>query len=354
MVDNEEVRYKLTAYIIRRLLILPLILLGVTFMIFAMIWSLGPERLIGTYVKSPEALKSESAEQRIIEKYGLDQPLPVQYAKWLGNVFQGDFGYSNVGRTGVREAITSRLPYTAELAMYSIIPVIIVGIWLGVIAGKNHNRWKDHSIRIFAIIGWSLPDYVFGLLVLLVFYSWLGWFPPGYLSQDGLAALRSETWNSVTKFATIDSIINWRWDIFVDAIRHLVGPIITISYLWWAFLLRITRSSMLEVMRKDYVRTARAKGLSEKVVINKHVKRNAMIPVVTVAGGMIVQLLAGTVIVETIFSRPGLGNFTAMAAVQLDYFSIIGSALFFSTILIVANLLVDISYALIDPRIRLS
>jgi len=344
----------LAAYIIRRLLILPLILLGVTFLIFSMIWSLGPERLIGTYVKSPEALKSESAVERIIEKYGLNEPLPVQYAKWLGNVFQGDFGYSNVGRTGVREAITARLPYTAELAVYSIIPVVAVGIWLGVVAGKNQNKFKDHSIRIFAIIGWSLPDYVFGLLILLVFYSILGWFPPGYLSQESLDVLRSDTWTSVTKFATIDAIINWRWDIFVDAIRHLIAPIITLSYLWWAFLLRITRSSMLEVMRKDYVRTARAKGLSEKVVINKHVKRNAMIPVATVAGGMIVQLFAGAVIVETIFSRPGLGNFTASAAVQLDYFSIIGSAMFFSTILILANLVVDISYALIDPRIRLS
>jgi len=342
-----------TAYIIRRLLILPIMLLGITMIIFSMIWMLGPERLIGAYIKSPEALRSNDAQERLIRKYGLDQPFYVQYGKWLGNLLQGDLGYSNVGRTAVTKAIGSRLPYTAELAIYSIIPVVVVGIWLGVIAGARHNTFWDHGIRIFAIIGWSLPDYVFGLLVLLVFYSFLGWFPPGYLSESSMAVLRSDEWRTVTKFATIDSLINGRLDIFVDAFRHLIAPIITISYLWWAFILRITRSSMLEVLRKDYVRTARAKGLPEKVVINKHVRRNAMIPVATVSGGMIVQLFAGTVIVETVFARPGLGKFTADAAVQLDYFSIIGSALFFSFILIVANLVVDISYALIDPRIRL-
>jgi len=315
---------------------------------------LGPERLIGSYVKSPEALKSETAVERLIQKYGLDRPAPEMYVKWLGNMLHGDFGYSNVGRKGVLASITELLPYTFELALYSLIPVVFVGIWLGVKAGSHHNKPLDHGIRIFAIVGWSLPDYVFGLLVLLVFYSFLGWFPPGYLSEVSMKVMRDGPWNRITNFVTIDALLNGRLDIFTDAFRHLAAPILTISYLWWAFILRITRSSMLEVLRKDYVRTARAKGLSEKVVINKHVKRNAMIPVATVAGGMIVQLFAGTVIVETIFARPGLGRFTAQAAVTLDYFSIIGSAMFFSFILIVTNLLVDVSYAFIDPRIRLS
>jgi len=192
------------------------------------------------------------------------------------------------------------------------------------------------------------------LLVLLVFYSYLKWFPPGFLSDASMKVMREGPWKDITHFVTIDAILNWRFDILWDAIRHLIAPLLTLSYLWWAYILRITRSSMLEVLRKDYVRTARAKGLSEKVVINKHVKRNALIPVATVSGGMIVQLFAGTVIVETIFARPGLGRFTATAAVTLDYFSVIGAALFFSLILIVTNLIVDISYALIDPRIRLS
>ena len=344
----------MTAYIIRRLLILPIILLGITLIIFSMIWMLGPDRLLASYIKSPEALKTPDAKERLIAKYGLDQPIPAQYIKWLGNILKGDFGYSNIAKKPVQEAIAERIPYTLELAMWAIIPVIVGGIWLGVISGTHHNQPLDHGIRIFSLVGWSMPDFVFGLLILLLFYTILGWFPPGYLSYESEAILRSAEWHKYTNMATIDSILNLNFGVFIDAFRHLIGPILTIAYLWWAYVLRITRSSMLEVLKKDYIRTARAKGLSENVVINKHARKNALIPVVTVAGGMLVSLLAGVVIVESVFNRPGLGRFTANAATQLDYFSILGSALVFSIILVLVNLIVDISYAFIDPRIRLS
>ena len=344
----------MTAYIIRRLLILPIILIGITLIIFSMIWMLGPDRLLASYIKSPEALKTDDAKERLIAKYGLDEPIPQQYLKWLGNIVQGDFGYSNIAKKPVQEAIAERIPYTIELAMWAIIPVIAGGIWLGIVSGTHHNQPLDHGIRIFSLVGWSMPDFVFGLLILLLFYTVLGWFPPGYLSYESEAVLRSAEWHRYTNMATIDSILNGNFSIFIDAFRHLIGPIMTIAYLWWAYVLRITRSSMLEVLKKDYIRTARAKGLAEKVVINKHAKKNALIPVVTVAGGMLVSLLAGVVIVESVFNRPGLGRFTAQAATQLDYFSILGSALVFSIILVLVNLIVDISYAFIDPRIRLS
>ncbi|MDN5359619.1 MAG: peptide/nickel transport system permease protein [Thermotogaceae bacterium] len=344
----------MTAYIIRRLLILPIILIGITLIIFSMIWMLGPDRLLASYIKSPEALKTEDAKERLIAKYGLDEPTVVQYFKWLGNILQGDFGYSNIAKKPVQEAIAERIPYTLELALWAIIPVIAGGIWLGIVSGTHHNQPLDHGIRIVSLIGWSMPDFVFGLLILLLFYTVLGWFPPGYLSYESEAILRSAEWTKYTHMATIDSILNWNFSVFIDAFRHLIGPILTISYLWWAYVLRITRSSMLEVLKKDYIRTARAKGLSENVVINKHARKNALIPVVTVAGGMLVSLLAGVVIVESVFNRPGLGRFTAQAATQLDYFSILGSALVFSIILVLVNLIVDISYAFIDPRIRLS
>ncbi len=344
----------MTAYIIRRLLILPIILIGITLIIFSMIWMLGPDRLLASYIKSPEALKTPDAKERLIAKYGLDQPIPQQYLKWLGNIVRGDFGYSNIAKKPVQEAIAERIPYTLELAMWAIIPVIVGGVWLGVVSGTHHNQPLDHGIRIFSLIGWSMPDFVFGLLILLLFYTILGWFPPGYLSYESESVLRSAEWTRYTNMATIDSILNGNFSIFIDAFRHLIGPILTIAYLWWAYVLRITRSSMLEVLKKDYIRTARAKGLAEKVVINKHARKNALIPVVTVAGGMLVSLLAGVVIVESVFNRPGLGRFTAQAATQLDYFSILGSALVFSIILVLVNLIVDISYAFIDPRIRLS
>ena len=333
---------------------LPIIILGVTLIIFSMVWSLGPERLLASYIKSPEALKTPDAEERLIRKYGLDEPMPVQYFKWLGNVFKGDWGYSMVGKDGVLQSIMQRFPYTLELAIYAFIPIIIVAIWLGVISAVKHNQFQDQFIRVFALIGWSLPDFVFGLLLLWVFYSKLGWFPPGMASTQFDLVMRGSEWHTVTHMMTFDSLINGRLDIFVDAIRHMILPIITLAYLWWAYLLRITRSSMLEVLRKDYIRTARAKGVPERIVIKKHAKKNAMIPVITVAGASVIGLLGGTVFVETVFSRTGMGRFLADAASLLDYWSIIGGALFYSFILIVGNLIIDVSYALVDPRIRLN
>jgi peptide/nickel transport system permease protein len=342
-----------TAYIIRRLLLMPLILIGVTLIIFSMIWALGPDRLLASYIKSPEALKTPDAAERLIKKYGLDEPMPVQYLKWLGNILQGDFGYSMVGKKGVLPAMLERFPYTLELTIYAIIPVILVAIWLGVVSAVHQNKFIDQFIRVFALVGWSLPDFVFGLLLLLVFYSLLGWFPPGMVNTQFDLIMRSAEWNKITSMPTIDALLNGRLDIFVDALRHLILPVMTLAYVWWAYLLRITRSSMLEVLRKDYIRTARAKGVPENIVIQKHAKKNAMIPVLTVAGGSVIGLLGGTVFVETIFSRVGMGRFLADAATLLDYWSIIGGALFFSFIMVVGNLVVDVSYALVDPRIRL-
>ncbi|MFO7883176.1 MAG: ABC transporter permease [Kosmotogaceae bacterium] len=343
----------MTAYIIRRLLILPLILIGVTLIIFAMIWSLGPDKLLGSYIKSPEALKSPDAKERIIKKYGLDQPMPVMYGKWLWNLLQGDWGYSLVGKVPVSEAIASRFPYTLELALYALIPVVLVAIWLGVTSAIHQNKFLDQFIRVVALIGWSLPDFVLGLFLLWFFYARLDWVGPGMVSIGFDRIMNDPNWTNVTRMITIDALINGRIDIFLDGLKHLILPIATISFLWWAYLLRITRSSMLEVLRKDYIRTARAKGVPEKTVINKHARRNALIPVVTVAGMTIIGLLAGTVIVETVFVRSGIGRFIAQAAQQLDYWSIIGAALVYSLVLVLGNLIVDVSYAVIDPRIRL-
>jgi peptide/nickel transport system permease protein len=342
-----------TAYIIRRLLILPLILIGVTLIIFAMIWSLGPDKLLGSYIKSPEALKSPDAKERIIKKYGLDQPMPVMYGKWLWNLLHGDWGYSLVGKVPVSEAIATRFPYTLELALYALIPVVLVAIWLGVTSAIHQNKFLDQFIRVVALIGWSLPDFVLGLFLLWFFYARLDWVGPGMVSLGFDRIMSDPNWNNVTHMITIDALINGRLDIFLDGLKHLILPIATISFLWWAYLLRITRSSMLEVLRKDYIRTARAKGVPERIVINKHARRNALIPVVTVAGMTIIGLLAGTVIVETVFVRSGIGRFIAQAAQQLDYWSIIGAALVYSFVLVIGNLIVDVSYAVIDPRIRL-
>jgi peptide/nickel transport system permease protein len=329
-------------------------LFGVTLIIFSFTEILGPEKMISAYV-NPNVFDKLSNEDidRLIEKYGLNDPMWTRYFKWLGGVLKGELGWSVTAKQPVADAIKERIPYTIELALYAFIPVIAVGIWLGVTAAVNRDKFIDHFIRIFAIVGWSLPDFVFGLIVLMIFYSVLGWFPPGTLSDWADSIVKSDSFHKITHLLTIDALLNGRLDVFWDALRHLIGPILTISWLWWAYLLRITRSSMLEVLGKEYVRTARAKGVPEKEVIHKHAKKNAMIPVVTVAGAMVIGLLAGTVIVEVIFNRVGMGRFTAQAATQLDYAAILGSTLFYSTLLVVGNLIIDILYAILDPRIRL-
>jgi len=332
-----------------------LILFGISLIVFGMVQSLGSDRLLAAYV-NPGLLDKLTPNQleKIKEKYGLTDPVVMRYLKWLKNTLSGDLGWSVVGKEPVKDAILNRLPWTVELALYSIIPVVFVGVWLGIIAAVNRDKFVDHFVRIFAVIGWSFPDFVFGLVVLMVFYSVLGWFPPGNLSFWAEAVVKSPEFNRYTSLITIDALLNGRFDVFVDALRHLIAPIMTLSWLWWAYLLRITRSSMLEVLTKEYIRTARAKGLAENVVIHKHARKNAMIPVVTVGGAMVIQLFAGTVIVEMVFNRTGMGSFTATAATQLDYASIMASTLFYSLILVVGNLIIDILYAAIDPRIRFS
>jgi len=339
-------------YIVRRLLFLPLTLFGISLIVFLMIGTLSPYQRLATFINSPERLKSADLD-KLIELYGLNDPIIVQYGRWLKNLFRGNLGWSYVGKEPVYEAILKRFPYTLELTIFAVIPIILLGTWMGIVSALHHNRFLDHSLRIFAVVGWSFPDFVFGLLVLMIFYSTLGVFPPGTLSIWAEEVIKSPAFKQITGMPAIDALLNGRIDIFVDALRHLAGPVLTLVYVGFAFILRITRSSMLEVLQRDYIRTARAKGLAEKVVINKHAKRNAMIPVATVSGQTIIGLLAGTVIVETIFNRSGIGSFMALAAQQLDYASIMGGTLFFGFILVIGNLLVDISYALIDPRVRL-
>jgi peptide/nickel transport system permease protein len=339
-------------YILRRLLFLPLTLFGISLLIFLMIGFLGPYQRLATFINSPERLKGADMD-KLVELYGLNDPLIIQYGRWLKNVLRGNLGWSYVGKEPVLSAILKRFPYTLELTLFAAIPIIFLGTSLGVLAALHHNRPLDHGLRIFAVVGWSFPDFVFGLFVLMIFYGTLGWFPPGNLSVWAEEIVKSPHFRNFTGMLTLDALLNGRFDVFLDALRHLAGPVLTLTYVEFAFLLRITRSSMLEVLRKEYVRTARAKGLDERVVIHKHAKRNALIPVATVSGQTVIGLLAGTVIVETIFNRTGLGSFIALASQQLDYASIMGGSLFFGLILVIGNLCVDLSYALIDPRVRL-
>ncbi len=219
---------------------------------------------------------------------------------------------------------------------------------------ENHNKIIDQAARIFSILGYSFPTFVFGLLVLMIFYARLGWFPPGRLSTEFSQVILQPEYSQYTKLVTIDALLNGRFDIFLDALRHMVLPIITLSYLSWALLLKVTRSSMLESLRQDFVTTARSKGLSERAVINQHVRPNALIPVTTISAAVVAGLLNGVVITETIFNYPGLGSAAAAAAVSLDVLTMLGFALFNGILFVGIFLVVDVLYGLLDPRIRLT
>jgi peptide/nickel transport system permease protein len=336
-------------YIGRRLLQLPIILFGVTLLIFFMLTRLSPSQRLALYLRDePDRGKTEN----LLKLYHLDDPIPVQYVRWLTATLKGDLGFSYTGHEPVTELLASALPVSLELALWSVLPILLVGVQLGVTAAVNQNKPLDHIARVFSIIGWSFPTFVFGLLVLMIFYAELKWFPPERLSDWATRIVEGGTFVQFTHMNTFDAILNGRFDIFFDALRHMVLPIITLSYLNWALILRITRSSMLEALRQDYVTTARAKGIPENVVINKHVKRNAMIPVATVGGLTVIGLMSGVVITETIFNIHGLGWRFALAALRLDVVTVIGFTLFNAVVVVMGNLITDIVYAFLDPRVR--
>lgn len=352
------------SYIIRRLLVMPLILLGVTLLIFGMISFLGPNQRVAMYVR--DLPRSDLQMDNLIKRYGLDQPFLVQYWTWLwgkynatadvyeGGILRGNFGYSRSASQPINDLIARRFPATAELALLAAGPIILIGVWLGMIAAKNHNKFLDQALRVFSIIGYSFPLFVFALLVLMILYAKLQWFPPGRMSVWASLATSQPSWTWYTNFLTIDSLLNGRFDIFLDALRHLILPIVTLSYLNWALYLRVTRSSMLETLRQDYITTARAKGIVERRVVNRHALPNALIPVITLGGLTVAGLLGGVVITETIFDYPGIGSAAARAASNLDVITVLVFTLLTGAILIVANLLVDVAYAFLDPRVRLS
>jgi len=339
-----------TGFILRRLLLLPFVALGVSVLIFSLLQFLTPAMRASLYIHDPKQL---NALPDIIRKFHLDRPAYVQYWEWLKQVAHGDLGWSETAREPVADAIRGYFPATLELGAYSFACILALGIWLGTQSAVHKDRLLDHVSRFTSISGASLPTFVWGLLLLMVFYGHFGWFPPDRLSLAAGLFVRSPGFHPHTGLMTIDALLNRQWWIFWDAVRHLVLPVATLTYFLTAVLVRITRSSMLETLRTDYVRTARAKGLAQRTVVDKHARRNALIPVITLAGLLFVGLLSGVVITETVFNYPGIGRWGVSASQQLDIPAVTGFALIFSGLLVLGNLCADVLYALVDPRIRL-
>jgi len=344
----------MVAYIIRRLLMLPIVLLGVSILVFSLLSVLSPYERLSFYVDENLLSHIDSDEDWdvLIERFGLDQPMPLQYARWLKNVLSGNLGYSTVARMPLSRAIAKYFPASVELALLSVIPVLLVGIRMGFFSAERVGTVADHTMRGVAIIGWSLPSFVAGLLLLLLFYGLLPWFPPGRVSVGFIPLTRSADFIRYTNMMSVDALLNGEWRLFIDSLRHLVLPIVTMSYLSWALLMRVARSALLNELHQDYVTTARAKGLRERDV-RRHARRNSLISVTTISGMMVAGLLTGVVITETIFNLPGLGRLMAEGSLALDAVTVVGTAMLNGAILVVANLVVDILYTFLDPRIRL-
>ena len=326
---------QLKNYIIRRIALLIPVLFGVTILIFIILQLFSPIERASLYVTDPKQMANIAG---IIEKYGLDQPMWRQYLSWINQVLHGNLGWSKVVSMPVTDAILNFLPATVELAIFSAPLIIAGGIFLGSKAAAHKDKTLDHVTRLGAIIGWSLPTFWLGLLLLMFFYGYFsGLLPPERLSTEMSIFIHSEAFTRYTGLNVLDAILNWSGSVFLDSLRHLVLPVITLTVVNLAFIMRLMRSSMLESLGKGYVLTARAKGLDENTVVNKHARRNALIPVLTVSGYIFAAIINGVVITETIFNYKGLGWWAWQSAVHLDIPSVLGFALFNASLFVATN-----------------
>lgn len=316
----------MTTYIARRCLGLVPVLIAISILVFLML-HLAPGDPVLTILGASERTNLDPAVVEAVRKeFGLDKPLYAQYWLFISKAARGDLGRSFQTRENVLEMIASRLPATLQLTLAAMVLSLATAIPLGVLSAVNQNSLLDNAGMMFAAFGISIPRFWFGLILILIFAVNLRWLPStgiGHI-ENGIA----------------------------DVLRHLVLPAVSLGLSMLALVTRMTRSSMLEVIRQDYVRTARAKGLSERVVIYKHALKNALIPVVTVVGMQFGALLGGAVVTETIFSWPGVGRLAVNSILRRDFPMVQGTTLVMCFTFVVVNLLVDIFYTFLDPRIR--
>ncbi|GAA5440509.1 ABC transporter permease [Deinococcus caeni] len=335
-------------FIVRRLIQIPVVMLVLSLMIVGITQLLTPEQRAAPYIRSEQ---QAARLEQIIEQRGLRDPFPVQYGRWLSSTLQGDLGYSKASSQDVVATIKERLPRTLELTIVTAIPILLLSVWLGTLSALHKDKLIDQVLRVLVVLGYSLPSFVVGILLLAVFYAYLGWLPgAGQVSVLNTFALGDL--QRYTGLLTLDAALNGRWDIAWDALRHLILPATTLLIVLSASIIKVMRNNMLEALTSDYVRTARAKGLSSRVVNNKHARRNALLSIVTLGGFLIIGLLSGSLITETIFAYPGVGQWVVQAAVGVDLAAVLGFAMLTAVIVVVVSTVVDILYGVIDPRVR--
>ena len=331
-------------FVVRRLLLLVPILLGLSILIFAWIRVLpgSPAQALLGERATPQAVAA------LRHQYGLDKPIYVQYASYLETTLSGDLGTSISSRQTVTSEIRARFPATIELTVCAMLYAILLGIPLGFFAAKRYGRAVDHASLVASLIGISIPIFFLALILKYIFAVRLGWLP-----SIGRGSVLINT-KHPTNFYILDAVLERDGTALWDAVKHLILPAVALGSIPLAIVARITRAAVLDVQNEDYVRTARAKGMSPAIVDRRHILRNALLPVSTIIGLQTGLLLSGAVLTETVFNIPGMGSWLANAIFDRDYPVLQGGILFVSIVFVLVNLVVDISYAVINPRIRVS
>lgn len=336
--------------IARRLLWLIPVLIGVTLVAFTLA-RVVPRNVAYVWAGAQGFKATEQVAAQLTRQYHLDEPLPAQYLYYVRDILLGDWGTSPISTRPVSEEIRQFLPNTIELAFAAMLLALLLGIPIGVISAVRRNTLLDHASRLLALAGVSMPVFWVGLLLQMIFYTWLGWVPDpgGRLSNQVRYTFPVQP---VTGFLIVDTILTGNVVALQDALKHLLLPAVALSLPLIAMISRMTRSSMLEVLGQDYIRTARAKGLGEAVVQYRHALSNAMIPVVTVVGLSFAFLLTGSVVTEVVFYWPGIGRYGVDAILAFDFPGVMAFTIITALAFVLANLAADILYTRLDPRLR--
>jgi peptide/nickel transport system permease protein len=345
-------------YLLRRLLTIPITLLIVTASLYALLLLAPPRERALLYMPdnlSPRVTEEdiERMIQRIIKTRHLDDPFPVQYAIWVGGLVKGDWGFSPLTKKPVLPALLARVPTTAELAIYSVLAFIPLGLLAGVVTARRARSPADNAFRAAAFVATSLPPFILGLILLAVFYVGLGWFAPLRLGIDSNALVNSPQFRTLTGLLTIDGLLNGRPDITLDALRHLVLPVVTLSLSHWATLGRLTRASVRDELDRLYITSARARGLSANRVVWKHAVRNALVPALNSTALSTASLVTGVFVVESIFGLHGMSELITTSLTSTpDLFMAVGFAVLSVLLVLPLMFILDVAQAIIDPRIR--
>ncbi len=351
---------RLRSYILRRLLSAVPTLLGLSILVFSTTIFVPPSVRVQLFIEE-KRIKNPWAPDptpELIKKYGLNEPFPILYLRWLKEVLKGSLGWSYRYNMPVSEVLLRFFPATLELVLYAALPILIGGFKLGVYSAKRANSRApredpfDFAVRSITTIGYSIPSFCIGILLLVIFYLGLGWFGLDRLGIEANVYIHSPQWIPYTGFYTIDALLNGQLWIFFDALKHLVLPVITLIIQMLAIVARITRSCMISELVKPHITTAKAMGLDEGTIMN-HAKKGSLASVLTISGILFANMLTGVVVTEYIFALEGLGSLVVAAAWRFDYPLLVGLSLLFCVIFILANIIVDIAYAYIDPRIKL-